>query len=193
MLATDFDERVVALNEACQRCGFCELDGSHFSGLILSCRVPGKSICIECVNELHDIFRSISRFDELSCGTDCDFCNVPSEVAVTLIRKSDICICVACLNICRLLNSPKFESRRAKKAKLPVYCKLLLMEFDNQTDIQEQSDTLLHRRLTSKQFMRVINGGRIPKRWRQKFTDDELNNRLELLEKIVYSPSHQIH
>ncbi|MCY4096533.1 MAG: hypothetical protein OXG05_15595 [Gammaproteobacteria bacterium] len=190
MLAPDFDERVVALNKARQRCGSCKLDGNHFSELIASCRVPGKMICIECVNEFHDIFRSESKFDELSHGADCDFCNVLSNVAVTLIRKSDICICDACLSICQELNGPKFASRRAKKAKLPLYCILLLMEFDNQRNVQEHSDALLHRRLTSKQFMRVINGGRIPKRWREKFTDDELNNRLELLEKIVYSASY---
>ena len=190
MLALNFEDRVIALSKALGRCGACERDGNHCDGLVASCRLPDKMICQECVSELHDIFRVDSRFNELHCGTDCDFCDVPPQVAVALKRKSSICICDSCLNLCLTIRSVKFQSKWNKKeTALPTYCRLLRVEFELGRRLQEFTDTALHKRLTPKQFMRIVNGRRIPKRWRQKFSDDELNDRLELLEKIVHSPT----
>lgn len=188
MLAADFDDRVDALDRAFGKCGACERDGNHCDGLVASCRLPDKMICHKCVSEFHDTFRDGSRFNELHCGTDCDFCDVPPKAAVALIRKSSICICDSCLNICLTIADPKFQSKRKKKeSQTPTYCKLLRIEFDIGLRLQEFMDSPLHRRLTAKQFSRIVNRRRIPKRWRHKFEDDELNSRLELLEKIIYS------
>ena len=185
LLAADFDERVDALINARNKCGFCERDESQIDELISSCRIPGKMICNYCVNEFHNTFRVESQFNDLFCGTDCDFCNEPPEAAVALIRKPSICICDACLQICRNILDPKFQAKREKKPELPSYCKLLIFEWDNRFEFQELPGSLLFTRLTGKEFSRIINRRRIPKRWRQKFEDEELNDRLEILESIV--------
>ena len=192
MLVADFDIRVDALSKYGKQCGSCARNEEDIDVLIASCRVPSKLICNKCVEEFHFAFRVQSRFDELACGTDCDFCDAPSEVAVSLIRKEGISICDSCLNICRNIVDPKFQAKRNKKPELPSYCKLLRIEWENRFKIHEPKGSLLFTRLSGKQFSRIVSIRRIPRRWRKKFTDAELNNRLELLEKLTYSTANQI-
>ena len=68
---------------------------------------------------------------------------------------------------------------------LPDFARILVIEWDLRTVVAKHTNEFLGQRIKYLRLYKAIVRRKFPLRWQRKFNEQELDNRLSLLEKIV--------
>ena len=177
--------RLDALEDKRDHCTMCRTKIQNEYEAISSCTVSQMYICKSCVEESIQVFSNKDRFNELKIGVNCDFCVHGPMVAVALRSTRHVSICYECLLLCRTLFDKHQDSHSAKDSELPDFVRILILEYDYRFELGEHSSDFLFHRLNHSKFFRAVTSKKIPMRWKKKFTDEELDKRLTLIETVV--------